>query len=581
MFSSKILGLATRNKFKIKFYSNTIESLNFSQLKRNREPAPFIYPKKVPLLFNSLTGKKEPLNCELPGNLISWYSCGPTVYDQSHLGHARNYVALDIIQRILTDYFNYNIIHVMGITDVDDKIIKRSQDTKSSPRDLARFFEKEFFDDLRKLNVRPPTVSSRVTEHIDDIIDYIDTLLKGGYAYKVADGSVYFDVKKLGDSYGKLKKGLDNSEKENHPDKKDIRDFSLWKSSNESQTKDFFWKTPWSDEGRPGWHIECSSMSKKYIGTRIDVHWGGIDLMFPHHNNEIAQADGYQICQGQLLEKDNQKDKEWVRFFVHSGHLHIEGLKMSKSLKNFITIKSFFETNYGTSDELRLFFMNSKHGNNIDFTLEHILDARKQIERFKEYFVNTNRTISLTKNLAKKWTESEFQMYNNFQNLKSQLDDALLDNIDTNKSIQILFELIKMNNNYIVKNEKTSCPFILKNILDYVKKMLIIFGFEFPNIPENLNNSDDNTFGELINDFVDYRNKLRNLVLNSDFPNSDSRIVLMNYIDDIRNDILPKHGIIVKDLPGGISEIKHIDKKQMERINKMNEQKDLKKKKSE
>lgn len=260
------------------------------------------------------------------------------MYDESHMGHARSYVSFDILKRIMTDYFGYNVKLVMNITDIDDKIIRKAIEENISFEELSRRYETEFFDDMRRLNVSLPESITRVSEFVPEIVAFIEKIIENGYAYE-SNGSVYFDVKKYSSepnhTYAKLEPtSVNNKEKmaegegvltnSETSEKRGEADFALWKKSKPGEPK---WPSKWG-EGRPGWHIECSAMAasifKKYP---IDIHTGGVDLRFPHHDNELAQSEAYYNC-------DN-----WINNFWHTGHLHIAGKKMSKSLKNFITIK--------------------------------------------------------------------------------------------------------------------------------------------------------------------------------------------------------------------------------------------------
>nr|XP_025730390.1 probable cysteine--tRNA ligase, mitochondrial isoform X2 [Callorhinus ursinus] len=254
-------------------------------------------------VYNSLTRRKEPL---IVGSVdaASWYSCGPTVYDHAHLGHACSYVRFDIIRRILTRVFGCNIIMVMGITDVDDKIIHRAAEMNVSPASLANLYEEDFKQDMAALKVLPPTVYLRVTENIPQIISFIEGIIANGHAYPTAQGNVYFDLQSRGDKYGKLVSVVPGPVGEPvDSDKRHASDFALWKVA---KPQEVFWASPWG-KGRPGWHIECSTISSLVFGSQLDIHSGGVDLAFPHHENEIAQCEAFHQC------------RQWGNYFLHSG----------------------------------------------------------------------------------------------------------------------------------------------------------------------------------------------------------------------------------------------------------------------
>ena len=283
-----------------------------------------------PCVFNSLSGQIEPVETSAHQKTITWYSCGPTVYDAAHLGHARTYVCTDILRRVMRHAFNIETHLVMGVTDVDDKIIKRSSERKENGRPvtnveflkLARSYENDFFADLDLLGVLRPTAVARVSEHIEEIVDFIRTICDNGHGYEADDG-VYFDCDSLRvaghGSYGALARSAADvssasstvSKNLAHREKKNRRDFALWKKTDPSTTPG--WDSPWGF-GRPGWHIECSAMTHTLMGPHLDIHSGGIDLKFPHHNNEVAQCQAHNKCQAH----------EWTNQFVHFGHLHIE-----------------------------------------------------------------------------------------------------------------------------------------------------------------------------------------------------------------------------------------------------------------
>jgi len=300
------------------------------------------------------------------------------------MGHARTYVSFDILKRIMTDYFGYNVKLVMNITDIDDKIIRKANEQNISFEEISRKYEGEFLEDMKRLNVSLPDSITRVSEFVPEIVSFIEKIIENGYAYE-SKGSVYFDVSKYSThpdhTYAKLEPTsvnnkelmaegegvLTNSEA---PEKRGEADFALWKKSKENEPK---WQSPWG-EGRPGWHIECSAMAagifKKYP---IDIHTGGVDLRFPHHDNEIAQSEAYYNC-------DN-----WINYFWHTGHLHIHGKKMSKSLKNFLTIKEIL--NDFNPRQIRFLFLLHTWSSLMSYTTEKSLpEAVSKERKFTEFF---------------------------------------------------------------------------------------------------------------------------------------------------------------------------------------------------
>ena len=290
-------------------------------------------------VYNTLTGKKEELVPLVPGQ-IGMYVCGVTVYDHCHIGHARAAMIFDVIRRYL-EYRGFGVKYIRNITDVDDKIINRAREEKCEPREIAEKYTAEYNQDMERLGVRPASIEPKATEHMKEIIELIQRLEEKGYAYRV-DGDVYFDIRKFTD-YGKLSnRDLESmragSRVEIDPRKKDPLDFALWKSAKEGEPA---WESPWGP-GRPGWHIECSAMSMKHLGETFDIHGGGEDLIFPHHENEIAQSEA-------------STGKPFVRYWLHNGFVNINQEKMSKSLKNFFTIKEVLALY--SSEALRLFLL--------------------------------------------------------------------------------------------------------------------------------------------------------------------------------------------------------------------------------
>jgi len=314
-------------------------------------------------VYNTLTRKKEPFETIQPGK-VRLYVCGPTVYNNAHVGHAMSSLVFDIIRRYL-QYRGYEVRHVMNYTDVDDKIIQRANKQQVDPYDLAQKYIDQYDQHLSDLNILPATVNPRATTEMDNILNMISGLIDKGYAYPV-EGDVYFRVEKL-KGYGKLSgRNLDDmqagarigvdSRKENP------MDFALWKAAKEGEPS---WKSPWG-MGRPGWHIECSAMSVNHLGEQIDIHGGGNDLIFPHHENEIAQTEALT-------------DKQFSRYWMHNGMLQLSGEKMSKSIGNLITIEEFLSKH--PADALRMMVLNSGYRNPLTFNDEVIGQAEKALDR--------------------------------------------------------------------------------------------------------------------------------------------------------------------------------------------------------
>ncbi|HDN75914.1 MAG TPA: cysteine--tRNA ligase, partial [Acidilobales archaeon] len=314
-------------------------------------------------VYNTLTRRYEVFESLTPG-LVKMYVCGPTVYDYTHLGHARTYVAFDIIKRYLM-LKGYDVIHVQNITDIDDKIINRAKEEGVSWRDIADKYLKDYMDALDKLNIKVH-LHPRVTEHINDIIEFIKELIDRGYAYVAPSGSVYFDVDKYEDYgrlSGRLSRELWGQEEEFVKEKKNPYDFALWKAAKPGEP---WWESPWG-RGRPGWHIECSVMSSKYLGDQFDIHGGGQDLIFPHHENERAQSEA------------RFGKRPWVRYWLHAGLFKVGGEKMSKSLGNIITLREAFKK--WNPEVIRLWLATIHYRRPIEFSEDALRQAEKAYVR--------------------------------------------------------------------------------------------------------------------------------------------------------------------------------------------------------
>jgi cysteinyl-tRNA synthetase len=329
-------------------------------------------------LFNTLTRSvQEFAPLDPAGKKVGLYCCGPTVYDFAHIGNWRTFVFADLVRRTL-EFSGYDVKHVMNITDVEDKIIRRVRETKTSLREFTGKYEAAFFEDLKALNCLPPHQTPRAAEHIPEIIALIEKLLERGMAYKAADGSVYFSIEKYrgcGRNYGQLLK-LNFDEMRagervasDEYDKESVADFALWKA-HAPKDGDVFWQSDSLGEGRPGWHIECSAMSMKALGETFDLHLGGEDLKFPHHEDEIAQSEG-------------ATGKPFVKHWMHGAHLLVEGKKMSKSLGNFFTLRDLLAKGF-TGREIRYLLLSAHYRETFNFTVEGLHGARSALARIDE-----------------------------------------------------------------------------------------------------------------------------------------------------------------------------------------------------
>ncbi|XP_055398990.1 probable cysteine--tRNA ligase, mitochondrial isoform X3 [Bubalus kerabau] len=378
-------------------------------------------------VYNSLTRRKDPLIVSR-ADAASWYSCGPTVYAHAHLGHACSYVRFDIIRRILSRVFGCSVVMVMGITDVDDKIIRRANEMRVSPASLARLYEEDFKQDMAALKVLPPTAYLRVTEHVPQIVAFIERLIANGHAYCTAKGNVYFDLQSRGDRYGKLVGVAPGPVGEPvDSDKRHASDFTLWKAARPQEP---FWGSPWGN-GRPGWHIECSTIASLVFGSQLDIHSGGVDLAFPHHENEIAQCEAFHQC------------PQWGNYFLHSGHLHVkgDGEKMSKSLKNYVTIKDFLRS--ASPDVFRLFCLRSSYRSAIDYSEGALLEARSLL-RATAAFMEDARAY-LRGQLAGGPIQEDV-LWERLGHTKAAVQAALADDFDTVRAVDAVMDLVHHGN---------------------------------------------------------------------------------------------------------------------------------------
>lgn len=460
-------------------------------------------------LYNTLTNQKEKFEPLNPGK-VTMYVCGPTVYNYIHIGNARSAVAFDTIRRYL-EYRGFEVNYVSNFTDVDDKIIKASQEMNLSVKEITEKFINAFYEDTSALNVKKATLNPRVMDNMDDIIKFIEVLVQKGYAYESA-GDVYYKTRKFKD-YGKLsgqliddlEQGASSRVDDINQDKKqDPLDFALWKKAKQGEIS---WDSPWG-QGRPGWHIECSVMSTKYLGDTIDIHAGGQDLEFPHHENEIAQSEA-------------KTGKKFARYWLHNGFVTIgeEDQKMSKSLGNFVTVHDLLKE---VNPQVIRFFMS---------TTQYRRPIRYSSANLNEAKVNLNKLQTAYENLSYRLKDSvegnDKEVEANFANLEKDFVKVMDDDFNVQNGISVVYEMAKQLNVYSEK-EKVYTDTI-NNLINTYKKVVEIFGISFSEEKELL----DDTIEQLIQE----RNEARK---NKNFKRSD----------EIR-DLLKEQGIILEDTAQG------------------------------
>ena len=398
-------------------------------------------------IYNTLSGRKEEFTPLNPPN-VKMYVCGITPYDETHIGHARAYITFDVIRRYLENS-GYNVQSVQNFTDVDDKIINKSQQLAVSCKQLAEANIASYFEVMDKLNVKRADIYPKATEHIAEMVRWIERLIEKGYAYVLA-GDVYFEVARFVD-YGKLSKrkledmeagarvGVDER-------KKSPFDFALWKTAKDGEPS---WDSPWG-KGRPGWHIECSAMSCKYLGEQFDIHGGGMDLIFPHHENEIAQTEG-------------ATGKPWVKYWVHNGFVNINKQKMSKSLGNFFTVKDIL----AKFDPMvvRFFLMQTHYRSPINYSDTELLSSQEAYGRIVKFIENLDFLISKTSDHAPVIESKD--MGEELSHFKDQFMAAMDDDFNTAGAIAAVFDMIHFCNKTLAEGESE------KECLEIMKKSVL------------------------------------------------------------------------------------------------------------
>ena len=456
-------------------------------------------------LYNTLTRQKEEF-IPIHGNRVNMFVCGPTVYDYSHLGHARTYIVFDVIARYLR-YRGYSVFYLMNITDIDDKMIKRANETGMPVKELADRFTNAFYEDMKKLNVMSVNLYAKATEHVDEIISQIKTLIEKGFAYDV-DGNVYFEVRKFR-GFGKLSKQaidelkagarIEVDEKKRNPE-----DFVLWKKQ---KTNEPFWASPWGNS-RPGWHIEDTAITTTYFGNKYDLHGGGIDLLFPHHESEIAIAES---ATGEF---------PFVKYWVHSGFLTLNKEKMSKSLGNFFTIGEVLEKY--EPEVIRFFILNAHYRSPIDFSDKGLDEAKQGLERIK----NTLENVRVMTKTAEEGVMGSIPGV--VAEAKQKFLDAMNDDFNTREAIAAVFEFTKNVNQAISDGLSRSALNMITSTYKELGGILGLFQDE---------KKEEGITGDLISLIVEMRENARK---NKDWKTSDK----------IRSK-LKELGIMIEDAENG------------------------------
>lgn len=466
------------------------------------------------LIHNSLTNDVVDISHK---STINFYVCGPTTYSNAHLGHARNYIVHDTIRRILEDYFLIPVIYVMNITDIDDKIVNKAlkefgSATLENCKIISDTYENEFFDLMGKLGVKRPTFLTRVTEYIPEMSEYVKTLLEKKYAY-MKDGSYWFDSQKyLDDGFSNNPFNLKQIDIQNESDEQ--KDFCLLKGKHEHEPH---FET---DLGifRPGWHLECSTMATHVLG-HVDIHGGGIDLMFPHHTNEILQSCAHS------------GEHNWCDVFYHCGHLGIDGKKMSKSEKNFTTVQAVLT--HIPPQQLRMYFLKGNHGSPMDFSENELVGLGSMYTKFKTF---ANITKKLGKDICQtKPSKLDIDSISFLNNVKSNIDKWFRSNFNTREVINELDQLI----DFVNQNDRLLNKSIIIDVHKYVIKIFDILGIIFEN--ESSDRAD-----QMLHYLLEIRNDVRELGRDKSIE-KETRKKLFALTDKFRDNILPSLGIVLTD----------------------------------
>ncbi|MBI2564915.1 cysteine--tRNA ligase [Candidatus Woesearchaeota archaeon] len=462
----------------------------------------------MPLKFyNTLTRKKEVFKPLEKGN-VKLYTCGPTVYNYAHIGNFRSYVFADLLKRYLK-YKGYSVKHVMNITDVDDKTIRDSQKSGVSLKEFTEKYTNAFMEDVKMLNIEFADVFPKATETIPEMVELINKLLEKGRAYKAEDGSIYYSVEKF-KKYGrlanidlkKLRAGASERVSADEYDKEHVQDFALWKSWDEKDG-DVFWET-YIGKGRPGWHVECSAMSMKFLGESFDMHTGGVDLIFPHHQNEIAQSEG-------------ATGKTFVKYWLHNEWLVVDGKKMSKSAGNFYTLRDVLAKGHEPL-AVRYVLLSTHYRQQLNFTFEGIEASKNAIQRLQDFMLRLKEAHANKTNLEVKKLISK---------TKKEFAKSLDDDLEVSSALATVFELVKEINTLFEDISKKDAELVRECMLEFDK----VLGLGLEKVGEEKLSTE-------LQNLIDKREKARE---EKDWKKSD----------DIRAE-LQKKGILLEDTPHGV-----------------------------
>lgn len=458
-------------------------------------------------IYNTLTRRKEELKTITPGE-VKIYACGPTVYNYIHIGNSRPLCVFDTLRRYL-EYRGYKVKFVQNFTDIDDKIIKKAIEENSDYKTVSEKYIKEFWTDAKGLNFREATVHPKATENIDEIINIITTLVEKGYAYPVENGDVYFSPKKFS-GYGKLShqplEELEAGARINIGElKKEPMDFALWKGAKPGEP---YWESPWG-KGRPGWHIECSAMVHRFLGNTIDIHCGGQDLIFPHHENEIAQSE---CCNG----------VPFSHYWMHNGYINVDNVKMSKSLGNFFTVRDVAEK-YGY-EPIRYLMISSQYRSPINYSVDIIEQCKASLQRL--YTCRNNLDFALD-NATDIVPENAEEIKKQLDSRREQFIEAMDDDLNTADGISAVFELVKDINVNVIDSKSAE---LIKYAIDLFDELTNVLGLVY--------NRDTGSLDEEIEKLIEARQNARK---EKNWAEAD-RI----------RDELKAQGIVLEDTPQGV-----------------------------